>query len=90
MPSSSSPSPDSRGRRPLASSTRSASILVPSASVRASPASVVSAFTTADPSRRSTPVRRSASARISPVNSASPGSTCGSASTSVTCEPNAA
>ena len=90
MPSLSRPSPLSRGRRPVASSTRSASIRVPSSSVSASPSSVRSALAAADPRRTSTPVRRSASARISPVKGASAGSRELSVSTSVTCEPNAA
>ena len=49
-----------------------------------------SALVAREPSRISAPARRSATARISPAKAGSPGSSRGSASTSVTWEPNEA
>ncbi len=90
MPSAPRPRPDSLGRRPEASSSRSASIRVPSSSASVRPSALRSALVAAEPTQISAPARRSAAASISPAKAGSPGSSPGSASTSVTCEPNAA
>ncbi len=90
IPSASRPSPESRGRLPVASSSRSASMRVPSCSARVSPSGVRSALVAGEPRKISTPARRSAAVRISPAKAASPGSSPASASISVTWEPNAA
>jgi hypothetical protein len=63
---------------------------VPSPSARVRPSDVRSALVAGEPSRTSAPARRSATAMLSPTKSGSPGSSRGSDSTSVTCEPNAA